>query len=87
MRSWCSRIRAVGARIKFLIDGDVAGALMAVQPESEVDVLVGIGGTPEGVIAACAIRCLGGAIYGRLSPRNDAESARPGAWATTWARC
>jgi fructose-1,6-bisphosphatase II len=68
------RIRAVGARIKFLIDGDVAGALMAVQPESEVDVLVGIGGTPEGVIAACAVRCLGGAIFGRLSPRNDAES-------------
>ena len=49
-----ARIRAVGARIKFLIDGDVAGALMALQPESEVDMLVGIGGTPEGVIAACA---------------------------------
>ena len=68
-----SRIRAVGARIKFLIDGDLAGALMAVQPESEVDLLVGIGGSPEGVIAACAIRSLGGAIYGRLYARNDAE--------------
>ncbi|MET0966628.1 MAG: class II fructose-bisphosphatase [Nakamurella sp.] len=68
------RIRVVGARIKLLIDGDVAGALMAVQPDSEVDVLVGIGGTPEGVIAACAIRSLGGAIYGRLHPRSDLEA-------------
>lgn len=68
------RIRTVGARIKFLIDGDVAGALMAVQPESEVDLLVGIGGSPEGVIAACAVRCLGGAIFGRLTPRNTTES-------------
>ena len=68
-----SRIRAVGARIQLLIDGDLAGSLMAVQPESEVDLLVGIGGSPEGVIAACAIRSLGGAIYGRLYARNDAE--------------
>lgn len=68
-----ARIRTVGARIKLLIDGDLAGALMAVQPESEVDLLVGIGGSPEGVIAACAIRSLGGAIYGRLHARNDAE--------------
>ena len=68
-----ARIRAVGARIKLLIDGDLAGALMAVQPESEVDVLVGIGGSPEGVIAACAIRSLGGAIYGRLYARSEAE--------------
>jgi fructose-1,6-bisphosphatase II len=68
-----AQIRAAGARIKFLIDGDVAGALMAVQPDSEVDLLVGIGGTPEGVIAACAVRCIGGAIYGKLHPRNDAE--------------
>ncbi len=68
-----ARIRTVGARIKLLIDGDLAGALMAVQPESEVDLLVGIGGSPEGVIAACAIRSLGGAIYGRLYARNEAE--------------
>jgi fructose-1,6-bisphosphatase II len=68
-----ARIRAAGARIKFLIDGDVAGALMALEPASEVDVLVGIGGTPEGIIAACAATCLGGAIYGRLHPRNDIE--------------
>lgn len=70
------RIRAVGARIKFLLGGDVAGALMALLPESEVDILVGVGGTPEGVIAACAARCLGGAIYGRLTPRTEAESRR-----------
>jgi fructose-1,6-bisphosphatase II len=68
------RIRSVGARIKFLTDGDMAGALMAVLPESDVDVLVGVGGTPEGVIAACAIRCLGGAIFGRLTPRNEEEA-------------
>jgi fructose-1,6-bisphosphatase II len=70
------RIRTVGARIKLLIDGDVAGALMAIQPESEVDLLVGVGGTPEGVIAACAVRCLGGAMFGRLTPRSDAEARR-----------
>jgi fructose-1,6-bisphosphatase II len=68
------RIRSVGARIKLLIDGEVAGALMALQPESEVDLLVGIGGTPEGIIAACATHCLGGAIYGRLAPRTSTEA-------------
>jgi len=53
-------IRASGARIKFIPDGDVAGAVMAAQPETSVDLMVGVGGTPEGVIAACAIKCLGG---------------------------
>jgi len=67
------RIRAAGARIKFLIDGDVAGALMALQPESEVDVLVGIGGTPEGIVAACATACMGGAMFGQLAPRDEGE--------------
>ena len=67
------RIRAAGARIKFLIDGDVAGALMALQPESEVDVLVGIGGTPEGIVAACATACMGGAMFGQLAPRDEDE--------------
>ena len=67
------RIRAAGARIKFLIDGDVAGALMALQPDSEVHALVGIGGTPEGIVAACAAACMGGAIFGRLYPRNEDE--------------
>jgi fructose-1,6-bisphosphatase II len=68
-----SRVLATGARIKFMLDGDVAGAIMAADDESSVDVLVGIGGTPEGVIAACALKCLDGAIFGRLYPRDDGE--------------
>jgi fructose-1,6-bisphosphatase II len=68
-------IRAAGARIRFLADGDVAGAIMAVTPSTGVDVLVGIGGTPEGVLAACALRCLGGQMFGRLTARNDSERA------------
>jgi len=67
------RLRAVGARIRFLVAGDVAGALMALLPESEVDVLVGVGGSPEGIVAACAAACMGGAIYGQLRPRNEQE--------------
>jgi fructose-1,6-bisphosphatase II len=67
------RVLATGARIKFLLDGDVAGAILAADEGSSVDVLVGIGGTPEGVIAACATKCLDGAIFGRLYPRNDDE--------------
>ena len=67
------RIRAVGARIRFIPDGDVAGALMAVRPGTGIDLLVGIGGTPEGVLAAAAIRATGGAILGRLWPRDDDE--------------
>ncbi len=66
-------VLATGARIKFLLDGDVAGAILAADPESTVDVCVGIGGTPEGVIAACALRCLDGQLLGRLYPRNDTE--------------
>jgi fructose-1,6-bisphosphatase II len=67
------RVRATGARIKFLLDGDVAGAIMAARDDTGVDVAVGIGGTPEGVITACALKCLDGAMYGRLWPRNDEE--------------
>jgi len=67
------RVLATGARIKFLLDGDVAGAILAADEGSSVDVLVGIGGTPEGVIAACAMKCLDGAIFGRLYPRDDEE--------------
>jgi fructose-1,6-bisphosphatase II len=67
------RVLATGARIKFLLDGDVAGAILAADEGSSVDVLVGIGGTPEGVIAACAMKCLDGAIFGRLYPRDDGE--------------
>jgi fructose-1,6-bisphosphatase II len=66
-------IRKAGARIRFLLDGDVAGAIMAVTPGTGVDLLVGIGGTPEGVLAACALRCLGGEIIGRLIARDEAE--------------
>ena len=68
-----ARVLATGARIKFLLDGDVAGAILAADENSTVDVLVGTGGTPEGVIAACAMKCLDGAIYGRLYPRDDGE--------------
>ena len=68
--SACSR---TGARIKFLLDGDVGGAILAADEGSSVDVLVGIGGTPEGVIAACAMKCLDGAIFGKLYPRDDGE--------------
>jgi fructose-1,6-bisphosphatase II len=69
-------IRAVGARIKFLGDGDVAGAIMAASEDTidtGVDLLFGTGGTPEGVIAAAALRCLGGSIFARLAPRNEEE--------------
>jgi fructose-1,6-bisphosphatase II len=67
------RVLATGARIKFMLDGDVAGAIMAADEASTVDALVGIGGTPEGVIAACAMKCLDGAIFGRLYARDDEE--------------
>ena len=68
-------VLAAGARIKFLLDGDVAGSIMAADESSSVDVCVGIGGTPEGVIAACALKCLGGQLLGRLYARDDAERA------------
>ena len=66
-------VREAGARIKFITDGDVAGAISAARGGTGVDMLLGVGGTPEGVIAACAIKCLGGAIQGRLWPRNEEE--------------
>jgi len=66
--------RDVGARVFLITDGDVAGAISAAQSRrSGIDLLLGIGGTPEGVVAAAALKCLGGAIQGRLSPRNDEE--------------
>jgi len=70
------QVRTAGARIKFISDGDVAGAIMAAREGTGVDLLAGIGGTPEGIIAACAMRCLGGSIQGRLWPRDDAERRR-----------
>jgi fructose-1,6-bisphosphatase II len=66
-------VRAAGARCRLISDGDVAGAISACRPNSGTDMLVGIGGTPEGIIAAAAIRCMGGAIQGQLAPRDDAE--------------
>jgi len=66
-------VREAGARIKFISDGDVAGAIAAAREGTGVDLLMGIGGTPEGIITACALKCLGGALQGRLWPRDDAE--------------
>ena len=66
-------VLATGARIKYLLDGDVAGAIMAASDDNSVDLMVGIGGTPEGVIAACALRCLDGELFGRLYPRDERE--------------
>lgn len=68
--------REAGVRIRLISDGDVAGAIATAWEGSGVDVLLGVGGTPEGVIAACALTCLGGAIQGRLAPRNDDERAQ-----------
>ncbi|CAB4911576.1 unannotated protein [freshwater metagenome] len=69
-------IREAGARIKFITDGDVAGAISAARSGTGVDVLMGIGGTPEGIITACALKCLGGEIQSRLWPRDEAERRR-----------
>src|ERR687884_910670 len=66
-------IRRAGARIRFIAHGDVSAALLAIQDESPVDLLWGIGGTPEGVISAASIKCMGGALLGRLWPRNEEE--------------
>ena len=66
-------VRDAGARIKFISDGDVAGAIMAARPGTGVDLMLGIGGTPEGIITACAMKCLGGVIQGRLWPKDDEE--------------
>jgi fructose-1,6-bisphosphatase II len=69
-------IREAGARVRLITDGDVAGALLAVAPDRPVDLLWGIGGTPEGVISAAALKCYGGALVGRLWPRDDDERKR-----------
>ena len=68
-----AEIRATGAAVRSLLDGDVAGAIAVGQPDSGVDLLMGVGGTPEGVIAACALRCSEGAMFGRLQPRDEEE--------------
>jgi fructose-1,6-bisphosphatase II len=66
-------IRRAGGRVQLITDGDVAGALNAVSPDRKADFLWGIGGTPEGVIASAAVKCIGGALVGRLWPRDDDE--------------
>jgi fructose-1,6-bisphosphatase II len=71
-----TQVRETGARIHLITDGDVAGAIMAAREGTGIDLLLGIGGTPEGIIAACAIKCLGGVIQARLAPRDDAERRR-----------
>jgi fructose-1,6-bisphosphatase II len=68
-----AEVRSVGARIRLIPDGDVAGAISTAWPESGADILFGIGGTPEGVIAAAALKCMGGDMQGKLWPRNDEE--------------
>jgi fructose-1,6-bisphosphatase II len=70
-----ARIRDTGARIRLISDGDVAGAMIAAREGSAIDLLYGIGGTPEGVLAAAAIRCLGGEIQARLAPQSPEELA------------
>ncbi|MFF4896998.1 class II fructose-bisphosphatase [Streptomyces sp. NPDC001068] len=69
-------IREAGARIKLISDGDVAGSVYALREGTGVDMLLGIGGTPEGIISACAVKCLGGTIQGKLWPKDDAERQR-----------
>jgi fructose-1,6-bisphosphatase II len=68
-----AQVREAGARVRLIIDGDVAAAMLSVSDNSAVDLLWGIGGTPEGVISAAAIKCIGGQLLGRLWPRDDEE--------------
>ncbi len=69
-------VRDTGARIKLIADGDVAGSILALRETSGVDLLLGVGGTPEGIISACAVKCLGGVIQGKLWPKDDEERQR-----------
>jgi fructose-1,6-bisphosphatase II len=71
-----SQIRAAGAKVRLISDGDVAGAISAADDASSVDLLMGVGGTPEGIITAVAMKCMGGEIQGKLWPRDDAEKAK-----------
>ena len=82
-QEFIERVRRIGPRVYLITDGDVAGAITAAQRGTGVDLLYGIGGTPEGVVAAAALKCLGGEIQGRLYPRNDEERGPPSTPATT----
>src|SRR5699024_2617412 len=66
-------VREAGARLKFITDGDVAGGIAAARENSGIDMLLGIGGTPEGIITACAVKAMGGVIQGTLWPKDDTE--------------
>jgi len=68
-----AEVRQAGARIRFISDGDIAGAIGAARESGETDVLMGVGGTPEGIVAACALKCMGGAMQAKLWPRDAAE--------------
>ncbi|MCK6091016.1 class II fructose-bisphosphatase [Micrococcus endophyticus] len=69
-------IREAGARVKFILDGDVAAAIAAARPDTGVDMMMGIGGTPEGIVTACAIKATGGVIQGRLAPTDETEKQK-----------
>src|SRR5699024_2615797 len=69
-------VRATGARTRMILDGDVAGAIAACRENTGVDVMLGTGGTPEGIVAACAIKATGGIIQGRLAPKDDEEKQK-----------
>ena len=71
-----AEVRKAGARIRLIGDGDVSAAIATTKPETGIDLLMGIGGAPEGVLAAAALRCVGGEFQGRLAPRNDEEIER-----------
>jgi fructose-1,6-bisphosphatase II len=71
-----AEVRRLGCRIRLILDGDVSGALMTAWPDSGIDVLLGVGGSPEGVLAACALRAMGGEIQGKLYARNEDELRR-----------
>ncbi len=73
-----SAVRAAGARIRLISDGDVAGVIATTRPETGIDLYMGIGGAPEGVLAAAALQCIGGQFQGRLNFRNDEEKVRAG---------
>ena len=69
-------VRDSGAKVRLIRDGDVAGAVAAAQDTNSVDIMMGVGGTPEGIIAACAMKCMGGEIQGILAPKDAAEAEK-----------
>jgi fructose-1,6-bisphosphatase II / sedoheptulose-1,7-bisphosphatase len=75
-----AKIRKAGAKVKLITDGDVAGVIETTDPATGVDIYMGMGGAPEGVLAAAALRCVGGQMQGRLVFRNDDEKARAAKW-------